>query len=825
MQQFSQNGYTDQEVIDELTFQTGSREVTFRYDLLDSTNTFKASLTNVIACTVANDYLSAIKRTAKFTLLDDGSVNYLSDRIKPWVRIKLPGDTRKYSAISNNNFGHLTLPWSANYSPTGGIMDNYYGALTAYFPFNEVSGGFLAQDQSGPFAHYFEPFQSQVNAFFDTFAGGASYNNNEGDIPSTGTPAGGAQASMSRTTPIDLSATDSPNHGALLAWKAVSVPASGSPSPQLEVLIDSAINGDYINFNINNGTFYGTVSVSSVVSNITMRSYNSSTDVYWRIHVMPNTVYYDVSADALTWTNLGSQTITDSSFASCTITFQTLQAGGTSYSGSEADFLIDDLEYQKGDTNTGLISAGVSPGAVGIADGSCFQFSGGSGAANSVVLPNGHAYFYQSPAASGFKQIDDTFSHVVWIRPNSVVNHGIWQTSDNSASLKFDASGNVVFSAKTAASTIAAYCSNPFGGSLQMIGVTWRIGENPKIYLNGLPQTVTMTGTDITNTMSGVSGDLWVGDGFDGAIDAVSFLNTTIVEPEMFVLYRAGSRTGPFGTQNYAEWPQGVFLLSSPARQTDGNGVITRAVDAYDQLQVLTDDLVSDRYAVTAGTNYITAVEALLPAGDVNITPCSSTLPNTKEYAPGTSKLAIINDLLSAINYESLSYDETGRAVVKPYVPPSVRNPTYTYADDQHGVMLPTMTQTLDLFSVPNKWVAVVSEGDRPPLTSTYTNSNPSSVTSTISRGRTIVHYESGVQCPDQASLDTYVQNLAIQASQIYETTQFQTAIMPVHQTNEVLTLDYTDLGMADKYAEMSWTFDLKDGASMTHNVRRTVSI
>lgn len=277
----------------------------------------------------------------------------------------------------------------------------------------------------------------------------------------------------------------------------------------------------------------------------------------------------------------------------------------------------------------------------------------------------------------------------------------------------------------------------------------------------------------------------------------------------------------------WAEWPQGVFLLSSPVRKANASRKVIREVDAYDQLQVLTDDKVTDRYTVAAGTNYITAVQTLLTNAGItaqNLTATTSVLPTALDWAPGTPKLTIINALLSAINYRSLWFNEAGQAIAQPYVSPSVRASDYTYIDDSQSVTFPEVEQGLDLFGVANKWVLVVTEPDQSVITSTYTNSNSASPTSTVNRGRTIVDFRTDT-APDQVSLDAKVQRLAFEASQVYEQTNFETAIMPMHSENDVVTLTFSVLGISAKYSEVSWTYDLVAGARMKHQIRRVVDV
>jgi hypothetical protein len=414
----------------------------------------------------------------------------------------------------------------------------------------------------------------------------------------------------------------------------------------------------------------------------------------------------------------------------------------------------------------------------------------------------------------------------------------------------------------------------------------------------------------------------------------------------------------PWGPDDWVEWPQGVFLLASPSRSVDESGVVIREVEAYDQLQVFADDLVSARYTVTpsvtqtedfedatftwgwtgtwtrqagtthAGTyaykaatvghNQTSTAILTLPAGattmrvwvkvsseedydffrirspggavlyensgnvnwvqvtvnvtgmasvffeydkDVSVTELSDTawiddieidvssirytdvvstllgsvpknivphaalVTTAREWEPGTSKLSIINQLLSAINYESLSFDEDGAALARPYTVPSSRPEEYVYADNAVSVMTPDVTQTLDLFSIPNRWTMVVSDPDRPALSSTYTNNNPASPTSVPRRQRTIVDFRTEQDAADQASLDARVARLAFEASQVYEAIEFETGLIPIHSGNDVYRITFSRLAIDAKYSEHTWEMDLAAAATMKHRARRVVTI
>lgn len=273
------------------------------------------------------------------------------------------------------------------------------------------------------------------------------------------------------------------------------------------------------------------------------------------------------------------------------------------------------------------------------------------------------------------------------------------------------------------------------------------------------------------------------------------------------------------------EWPQGVFLLSTPGRRLTLDGVVTREVAAYDQLKALTDDKVVDRYSIAAGVLYTAAIATLTAGYASSIIPSALTLPAAMEWEPGTTYLRILNDLLAAINYESAWFDENGRLVCRPYQSPAVRSSEYTYAANELSVIAGAVDQALDLFDIPNKWVLNVSEADRPALTGTYTNTSTSSPTSTASRGRTIVDFRTEQDAADQATIDAKAARLGFEASQVFEVVKFTTAAMPMHSNADVLTLSIPGLAIDAKYSEHEWELPLEVGAAMRHTVRRVVTI
>lgn len=214
--------------------------------------------------------------------------------------------------------------------------------------------------------------------------------------------------------------------------------------------------------------------------------------------------------------------------------------------------------------------------------------------------------------------------------------------------------------------------------------------------------------------------------------------------------------------------------------------------------------------------------EANLPK---KVTPHTATIPEIKEWEAGTSKREIIADLLSAINYESLSFDEDGYAVVKPYVSPQDRGAEFTYQDDELSVMYPEVMQEQDLFSIPNRWILTVSDPDRDMIVVDFTNMDPASPTSTVRRGRTITEFLQEQDASDEATLIDKATRQAFESSQVFEAIEFDTGLMPIHSGNDVYSLIYDPLGINGQYSEVSWDMELQAGAKMSHRARRVISL
>lgn len=279
--------------------------------------------------------------------------------------------------------------------------------------------------------------------------------------------------------------------------------------------------------------------------------------------------------------------------------------------------------------------------------------------------------------------------------------------------------------------------------------------------------------------------------------------------------------------EKWAEFPLGVFLPSTPTRHFEYGAVYE--VEAYDLCVILKEDCIIDRLCFSKGTRYLSAVNQVLSGAGITgvvYEDSAVSLPTDREFEPGTSTLEIVNTLLTEAGYRTLTVDADGIFRVTLYTEPTVDKAGYEYRSDELSVIGRSMDTELDLYSVPNVFVGIVSNPDYSLGASNYqyfraqvTNDDPESPLSTVARGRRIVQLLRPEDIASQAALHTYVRRAAYEAMQVYEQVQFQTALMPMHEGGDVLILDHPDA--AGVYEETGWEMDLRAGGIMSHNARK----
>lgn len=274
----------------------------------------------------------------------------------------------------------------------------------------------------------------------------------------------------------------------------------------------------------------------------------------------------------------------------------------------------------------------------------------------------------------------------------------------------------------------------------------------------------------------------------------------------------------------WVSWSLGIFILASPEEDDSvATGVSIFNVEAYDKNQILRSISFDNRFYIRRDTTYSDAVKLLLDYCGVQkykITPTTETLKVDKEFPVGDNVLDTINLILDEINYNKIRVDEQGVFIADPYVPQSMREAEYEYTSNDLSIIYKGVKNKIDNFNTPNKWVVIMSNPELAPLKVTAVNDDPSSPLSIPNRGRTITKVIKVDNISSITKLNEYLKQVVDSSTDGVQEVEFETALMPMHSTNDTLILTYPQLGIDGKFIEESWSMRLKVGEKMFHKVR-----
>jgi len=269
-----------------------------------------------------------------------------------------------------------------------------------------------------------------------------------------------------------------------------------------------------------------------------------------------------------------------------------------------------------------------------------------------------------------------------------------------------------------------------------------------------------------------------------------------------------------------ARFNLGVFVIQTPLESLK-ELPLTYSVTGYDLLCFL-DVAVGDTYAVTAGTTYFTAIQAIITALNIGSnlyldgTLQSTVLPNDMVWAlaPGgaTTWLDVINDLLGTINYLNLWADENGNFRSSPTVLPSLRAVEWVLdtSDNNKNIVLPERNVAGDVFDAHNWWRFVRTPMTVQPVEGAgfYTVQNVSTGrTSQTAIGRIIKAPVQYLTASDQASLVAQANVIVAADQSVSRTFTMQMDPLPLMSHRDII--QFKDNGSSDICMTLSWVIDL----------------
>lgn len=269
-------------------------------------------------------------------------------------------------------------------------------------------------------------------------------------------------------------------------------------------------------------------------------------------------------------------------------------------------------------------------------------------------------------------------------------------------------------------------------------------------------------------------------------------------------------------------WPLGVYVISAPSTQYHESGS-GREITLIDKLAVVRDDVLVTTLQVPAGSNVVQAVVQQIQAtGETKIASTSSetALSNSMTWEPGTSRLKVINDLLSVAGYWALWTDNRGQFRVEPYIAPADRAVVYEFKEGKASIHSADWEYELALWEATNTVVMISQADDDGTTWSAYAvDDNPDSPTSTISMGRVLNPIvEENVEAASQLDLQQQANRKLLSNSNVVGKLSVSHAPVPLWY-NEAIR--FTSQGMDSKATVTKMSLNLSPGSLVSAEWRQ----
>lgn len=246
------------------------------------------------------------------------------------------------------------------------------------------------------------------------------------------------------------------------------------------------------------------------------------------------------------------------------------------------------------------------------------------------------------------------------------------------------------------------------------------------------------------------------------------------------------------------KYPLGTYLIQTPSSKFDGKNKIV-SVDAYTPLLELKENPPPIGYSVLKDTNImetaykITKEQARAP---VVATACTETLFSDFVANTDDTWMTFLNDLMANAKY-TFSLDELGRILFSPKQDMASLQPVWTFDDSNSSILYPEINMDYDLYGIPNVVEVIYSSDDRC-YYSRVVNDDSNSPTSTVSRGREIIHRVTEPILygnPTDEQVNEYAVRLLRSLSSIEYTVNYSHGYCPV-KIGDCVRLNYSKAGL-----------------------------
>ena len=265
--------------------------------------------------------------------------------------------------------------------------------------------------------------------------------------------------------------------------------------------------------------------------------------------------------------------------------------------------------------------------------------------------------------------------------------------------------------------------------------------------------------------------------------------------------------------------PLGTFLVQTPSLSFNGR-LQNISVDAYTPLIELKESPPPLGYSILKNSNVMDFAYRLArerARAPVVKTECNTLLGMNFTASTDDTWLTFLSDLIANAKY-NFALDEMGRILLSPYQDTASLQPVWTYNDDNSSILYPEISVDRDLYGIPNVVEVIHSNGAGYYFVRAV-NDDPNSVTSTVSRGREIIHRVNDpdlVGKPTESQVKDYANQLLRELSVLEYTVTYTHGYCPV-RLGDCVRLNYARAGITYIKAKViSQTIKCEPGCPVT---------
>lgn len=265
--------------------------------------------------------------------------------------------------------------------------------------------------------------------------------------------------------------------------------------------------------------------------------------------------------------------------------------------------------------------------------------------------------------------------------------------------------------------------------------------------------------------------------------------------------------------------PLGTFLVQTPSLSFNGR-LQNISVDAYTPLIELKESPPPLGYSILKNSNIMDFAYRLArerARAPVVKTECNTLLGMNFTASTDDTWLTFLSDLIANAKY-NFALDEMGRILLSPYQDTASLQPVWTYNDDNSSILYPEISVDRDLYGIPNVVEVIHSNGAGYYFVRAV-NDDPNSVTSTVSRGREIIHRVNNpdlVGDPTESQVKDYANQLLRELSVLEYTVTYTHGYCPV-RLGDCVRLNYARAGITNIKAKViSQTIKCEPGCPVT---------